>query len=115
MSDKKKFRKRNEDESRWQYLDFLLLTFWPLTLLAQIVLSGICCGIFWLVLDDTKNALAVVYSTIAAIIFIIFTAIANHYKTKPWGEIILGGTPFTFMLLLFNICIIYGTIYGVLS
>lgn len=115
MSDKKKFRKRKEDESRWHYLNFLLLTFWPLTLLAQIVVSSICFGIFWLVFKDMETALAFVYATIPVILVIIFTAIANHYKAKPWGEHIAEDPCFVFLLLLFNIGIISCTIYGVLS
>ena len=112
MSDKKKFRKRKEDESRWHYLEFLMLTFWPLTLLAQIVVSSICFGIFWLVFKDMETALAFVYATIPFILIIISTAI---FKTKPWGEIIVESTPFAFLLLLFNIGIISCTIYGVFS
>lgn len=78
----KKFRKRKEDESRWQYLNFLLLTFWPLTLLAQIVLSGIYCGILILTSYSTHYTLLM---SIVVVAFFMLIVLDNHDKDKPWG------------------------------
>lgn len=100
MSDKKKFRKRKEDESRWQYLNFLLLTFWPLTLLAQIVLSGIYCGILILTSYSTHYTLLM---SIVVVAFFMLIVLDNHDKDKPWGGHILTMLPPAQTLMILNI------------
>ena len=100
MSDKKKFRKRNEDESRWQYLNFLLLTFWPLTLLAQIVLSGIYCGILILTSYSTHYTLLMSIVVVAFFMVLVFD---NHDKDKLWGGHILTMLPPAQTLMILNI------------
>lgn len=100
----KKFRKRNKDESILEYLDFLLLTFWPITLLAQLALSGIYCGILGFILYDLQQVKFVGFVTLFFVFSMFIFVIAYHFKAHLWADLFLYRMiSFSFWVIVINV------------
>ena len=109
----KKFRKRNKGESYRQYLAFLTITFWPLTVLIQLIFSGICCWICWSLYSDIRIILLIIFITICIIILLILFVVIYHYNIKKLTNVLDPGELVTVIVISavgFIFIIIYGLI-----
>ena len=78
----KKFRKRNKGEPLLEYLGFFMITYWPFTVLIQLILSGLSCWIYWVFFGDINGILFIIILMVGYIFVIILNAAIYHYKIK---------------------------------
>ena len=80
----KKMRKRNDGETLWAYINEWLKRYWWLCLIIQTVISGIYCGIIYLVVQYLSIELKIVCIVyILTFLFIIIKRMASSTKFKP--------------------------------
>ena len=109
----KKFRKRNKGEPLTEYLGLIIIVYWPFSLLTQLILSGLCCWIFWALFGDIKVILAIIILMSGCIFIIMSKAVIYKYKIKKL-IIALDLDRFGLVILLYNLCLIYCIIYGLI-